>query len=99
MSKIHFMIKLVPNRPTFSQDMTDHERGIMMAHIAYWKKYLEDGTMLVFGPVMHPEGAFGLGIIAVDSEEQAIQLMANDPASTINTYEHHPMRAVTAANR
>jgi uncharacterized protein YciI len=99
MSKIHFMIKLVPNRPTFAQDMTDHERGIMIEHIAYWKEYLEDGIMLVFGPVMDPAGVFGLGIIAVDNEEQAIQLMANDPTSTINTYEHYPMRAVTAANR
>ncbi|OCX53089.1 hypothetical protein BEL04_01875 [Mucilaginibacter sp. PPCGB 2223] len=91
----HYMLKLVPCRPSFAQDMTDAERAVMMEHIAYWKPYLEDGTMIVFGPVADPAGAYGLGIVAVDSEEQAKQLMADDPASKINTYEYYPMRAVT----
>jgi len=99
MSKTHYMLKLVPNRPTFAQDMTDAERAIMMDHIAYWKKYLDDGTMIVFGPVFDPAGTYGLGIIAVDSEEQAKQLMAGDPASSINTYVYHPMRAVMKENK
>jgi len=97
MSKTHYMLKLVPNRPTFAQDMSDAERAIMMDHIAYWKKYLDDGTMIVFGPVFDPAGTYGLGIIAVDSEEQAKQLMAGDPASSINTYVYYPMRAVMKA--
>jgi len=95
MPKKHYMIKLNPSRPTFAQDMTDAERAIMMQHIAYWKTYLDQGTMLVFGPVLDPAGTYGLGIVEVDDEEQLKTLLANDPASTINVYEYHPMRAVT----
>jgi uncharacterized protein YciI len=52
--------------------------------------------MMVMGPVMDPRGGYGLGIVEVDSEEQLLKLMENDPASHINEYEHHPMIAVRA---
>ncbi|XZF13943.1 YciI family protein [Chitinophagaceae bacterium MMS25-I14] len=91
----HYMLKLVPCRPDFAQTMTPEEQNIMQQHIAYWKPYLEQGTMIVFGPVFDPAGTFGLGVVAVDSEEELNTLIGNDPASKINTYEKYPMRAVT----
>ena len=53
MEKRYFFLKLVPRRPTFAQDMTAAERAIMMQHVAYWKKFLDEGKVLVYGPVMH----------------------------------------------
>lgn len=92
--KKYFALKLNPCRPDFAQTMSDREREIMQQHIAYWKAYMEQGIMLVFGPVLDPDGVYGLGIIAVDSEEQVSELIDNDPASKINRYEYHPMLAV-----
>lgn len=68
--KKYFVIKLLPNRPDSAQTMTDHEKQIMQQHITYWKDYLQKGIMLVFGPVLDPNGVYGLGIIPVDSEDE-----------------------------
>jgi uncharacterized protein YciI len=95
MGKKHFFLKLVPKRATFPQDMTEDERKIMLAHVDYWKKYMEEGIMLVFGPVMDPKGIYGVGILSVDDESQLEALAANDPAVVLNNYELYPIRAIT----
>ncbi|MDQ6813412.1 MAG: YciI family protein [Bacteroidota bacterium] len=95
--KRYFALKLKPRRPGFAQTMTDDEREIMQQHIAYWKEYIQPGIMLVFGPVLDPTGIYGLGIIAVDHEDQVAPLIENDPASKINNYGYHAMLAVVPA--
>jgi uncharacterized protein YciI len=52
------------------------------------------GMVLVFGPVMDPKGAYGLGIIQADDEVQVEEFIAKDPASKISTYEYYRMMAV-----
>jgi len=94
MNKKYFVLFLNPSRPNFAQTMTDEEKNIMEQHVIYWKKYMDEGLMLVFGPVFDPKEVYGLGIIAVYSEEQLTVLLNNDPASRINKYEYYPMRAV-----
>jgi uncharacterized protein YciI len=94
MAKKHYALKLLPCRPTFAQDMTSEERVIMVQHVAYWRDLMDKGMVVVFGPVMDPKGAYGLGVIEVDDEAQVHTFIANDPASKINTYEFYPMRAV-----
>jgi uncharacterized protein YciI len=96
MEKKHFAVYLNPSRSDFAQTMTEEERNIMQQHVAYWTEYSKQGIMLVFGPVMDPKEVYGLGIVAVDSEEQLKSLIENDPASKINNYEYYPMRAVTS---
>jgi len=88
MKKTYFF-KLIPPRATFSQDMTQDERNIMLQHIDYWKKNIDEGKVIAFGPVLHPDGAFGIGIIQADDEAEAKKLAENDPAITsgLNTYE------------
>jgi uncharacterized protein len=90
-----YFLKLNPPRPTFMLDMTDEERIIMQKHIAYWAPYVNDGTVLVLGPVMDPKGGYGIGVVGVDSEEQLNQLIMNDPANGLNSYEFYPMRVAT----
>ena len=92
--KKYFALKLIPNRPSFSQDMTDAERVIMLQHIEYWRGLMNDGFVLVFGPVLDHAGPYGLGIVAVDSEDQVKEFIAKDPASQINSYAYFPMMAV-----
>jgi uncharacterized protein YciI len=94
--KKHFVVKLIPPRPTFAVDMTEEESNIMKLHAAYWKDKADRGIALVYGPVLDPKGVYGLGIIEVDDKDQARTFAANDPAvkSGLNQIEIYPMRAI-----
>ena len=94
--KRHFVLRLIPPRSTFAQDMLDEEKRIMLQHVAYWKDLTEKGITIVYGPVLDPKVVWGLGVVEVESEEQARTITANDPAvkSGLNTLEIYPIRAV-----
>ncbi len=93
--KKHFMIKLIPPRPTFANDMTEEEGNIMKQHAAYWKDKADKGIAVVFGPVFDPKGVYGLGVIEVENENQAHAFTADDPSvkSGLNRIEIYPMHA------
>lgn len=93
--KQHFFLKLIPSRPTFAFDMTEEERKIMQAHVDYWGSFLDQGKIIVYGPVMDPAGPYGMGVMEAENEEEVKAFTRNDPASGINRYEIYPMRAVT----
>src|SRR5712675_45709 len=93
--KKHFFLKLNPPRSSFTVDMSQEERNIMLRHVAYWAPYVNDGTVIVLGPVMDPKGGYGIAVVRVDSDEHLQQLLLNDPANGLNSYECYPMRAVT----
>lgn len=95
MEKKSYFLKLNPPRSSFMMDMKDDERDIMQKHVDYWKPFVEDGTVIVLGPVMDPKGDFGIAVVSVESEEQLNEILKNDPANGLNTYEVYPMRAVT----
>jgi uncharacterized protein len=95
MEKKHFFIKLFAPRPTFSQDMTETEREMMQKHVAYWHALTLKRTAVVFGPVFDAANPYGMGIVEVDSETEAQDLMLNDPTILSNTnfsFEISPMR-------
>lgn len=94
MEKKYFVLHLLPLRSDFAQTMGPDERSIMMKHIAYWNEIMNQGEVLAFGPVMDPKEVYGLGIIAVDDEQEVFDFIANDPATAINKYEYFPMRAI-----
>ncbi|MFZ5892577.1 MAG: SRPBCC domain-containing protein [Myxococcota bacterium] len=75
-----FMCRLLPPRPTFPMDMTESERQIMQAHVAYWTQKLAEKTAILFGPVLDPKGAWGLGVVRVPNEAALNDMTANDPA-------------------
>jgi hypothetical protein len=92
--KKHFFIKLIAPRPTFSDDMTEEERIIMNNHVVYWKNLLEKKIAILFGPVFDPKGGYGIGVIAVDDEEEIKNIIDNDPAKIFCIHEYYFMRAV-----
>jgi uncharacterized protein len=93
--KKNFFLKLNPPRASFTIDMNSDEREVMQKHVAYWKPYVDDGTVIVLGPVMDPKGGYGIAVVAVESEEQLNEIVKNDPANGMNSYEIYPMKAVT----
>ena len=91
---MHFFLKLVPSRPTFAQDMSPEERGIMQEHVGYWTELMQQGKVHVFGPVFDPTGAYGMGVVEMESDAEVNEFVAGDPASKISHYEVYLMRAV-----
>ncbi len=103
MTRQHYFFKLIPPRPTFAQDMNDEERNLMQQHARYAQERFAEGKILLYGPVMAEDGAFGLGILEVENEDEARSLAQNDPTvkAGLNRFEIWPMgvaaaRALTA---
>jgi len=95
MAKKTFFLKLNPPRPSFTLDITEEERAIMAKHIEYWKPHIHSGTAVVIGMVADPKGGYGVGVVQVDDEHQLNELIANDPANGLHSYEVHPIRAMS----
>jgi len=94
----HFFCKLIAPRPTFAFDMNDAEKALMGEHAAYWMSMLNAGTVLLFGPVMDPNGPFGMGVMEADDEAHARRHTDADPAVKAGVgfkVEITPMQAIT----
>jgi uncharacterized protein len=94
MNKQHYYFKLIPPRPTFPQDITEKEAALMKEHGAYFQQHFDAGKLLLYGPVMAPEGAFGVAILEVSDEAEAKQFGEDDPSvrAGLNRWEIYPMR-------
>ena len=90
---MHLFLKLIPPRPTFAADMTDEERSLMQQHVAHIHPFFEDGSVLAYGPVLAPDGTFGMAILDVPDIAAAETLIKNDPSviAGLNRYEIYPM--------
>jgi len=93
--KEHYFLKLNPPRSSFTQDMKAEERAIMQAHVQYWAPFVQDGTVIVLGPVADPKGGYGIAVIGVKDRARLDELVAKDPANGLCSYEIHAMHAVT----
>lgn len=92
---MYFFVRTNNPRPTFHLDMTDQERAVMQAHVAYWSEYARRGAAIVFGPVMDPGGVYGMGVYDVADEAAMHALLDADPAKGLLQYQVTPMaRAV-----
>jgi len=80
-----FVFTLKAPRPNFALDMTDGEREIMARHAAYWRRFIESGQMVVFGPVLEGTGSWGLGVVEAEDEEELRAFAAGDPVVTTGT--------------
>ena len=75
--------------------MTDDERAIMQRHVIYWSEKAAQGIVIVFGPVMDPNGVCGIGIYQVTDEADMRAHLQADPANGPLHYDLFPMaRAV-----
>jgi uncharacterized protein YciI len=96
----HFFCKLVAPRPSFPFDMNDDEKALMGRHAEYWAQMCSAGKVLVYGPVLDPNGAFGMGVFEGADEADVQRSLDADPALQANIgfrIEITPMRAYTRA--
>jgi len=88
-----FLVKVNFSRPNLATDMTEAEGKAMSEHVAYWTGQVERGTTVVFGPVLDPKGAYGIGVVEVENEAGLRALLASDPAvkAGLQRDEFYPM--------
>jgi len=98
MDKQHFFFKLIPPRTTFPADITPEEAALMGQHGVYCQQQFDAGKLLTYGPVMSPEGSFGMGILEVTDEAEARHFGENDPTvlAGMNRFAVYPMRVANA---
>jgi len=89
-----WLIRLIPPRPTFASDQTPAEKSAMQQHYAYWKDLNDKGICEFGGPVLDPNGAYGILVVRADTEDAARALGAADPSvkAGINKVEVAEMR-------
>ena len=91
--KTQFFVKLIPPRATFGQDITPEEAAIMGDHSVYWAEMMKQGRVRAYGPVLDPDGFYGMGIAEAENADEVREWMSHDPASVFMTYTVVPMRA------
>ena len=92
----HFFCRLIAPRPTFPWDMSDDEKALMGRHAEYWKDMCDRGIVLVYGPVLDPNGPFGMGVFEGADEADVRRHTDADPVMRANIgfrIELTPMRA------
>jgi uncharacterized protein YndB with AHSA1/START domain len=77
--KQSFLLRLIPPRPSFAQDMTEQERRVMMEHVVYWQGHTNANEVIAYGPVADPKGGWGVAIVEVEGEARVKQLTSEDP--------------------
>jgi uncharacterized protein YciI len=90
----YFFCKLHSPRATFPGDITPQELALMKEHSSYWRQQMQQGRVVVFGPVGDPAGAYGILVLQLPDGEAAEPLLANDPVILAGgnfRFECHPM--------
>ena len=80
----YFLLRLHAPRASFATDMTADERELMTTHGKYLAGKLAEGSVLAFGPVLDPQGAWGMALVRVPDEAAARAITAGDPVIVAN---------------
>jgi uncharacterized protein YciI len=74
----HYLIMYRPPREDFAENATPEETAIIERHFEYLQKQEAEGRLILAG---RPEdGRFGIALVEAKSENEAKQIMADDPA-------------------
>jgi len=95
MKQFLYMLKLVP-RLHEEESWTDRDNEIVDEHFAELQQLQNEGKLLLAGPTLNElERRVGLVILQVPSEEEAKEIMKNDPAvkKGVMTAELFPFHA------
>jgi uncharacterized protein YciI len=82
-----FFVRLIPNRKDFPANLSADEGAAMQRHALFLREQLQAKTLVVAGPVMDPNGVFGLGVFKGESVDAVRALLEKDPAQAVGRYE------------
>ena len=73
-----FVYIIKPFKPDFAETANEEDNRIMGIHFQYLESLLEKGILIMAGP--ETTGKFGLCVLETGTEEEARDIMNNDPA-------------------
>ncbi len=76
----HYYVIIKPYRQDFITNPKENEDKIMEDHFYYLKSLLKQKKLYLAGPTLISEDPFGLIILEAESEEEARELLENDPS-------------------
>jgi len=88
-----FIYVFKPARNGLTSTMTPEEETIVEEHFKYLQAKLQKGELYLAGRTTDEE-PFGIAVFQAESQEAALEFMANDPAVKhhVMTAELHPYR-------
>jgi uncharacterized protein len=98
----HFFCTLRPPRSTFPADITAEEAALMQAHADYWREWLNEGYVVVTGPVADPKGTYGILVLQLPDDKSPESLVNEDPVCKADRgfrFDIYPMRAMLPEQR
>jgi uncharacterized protein YciI len=78
--KNHFYAVIRPYRSDFIMAPKIKEEEVMARHFTYLKSLLENGKLFLAGPTLIESDPFGIIIFETDTEEEARELLMQDPS-------------------
>ncbi|MFI5145368.1 MAG: YciI family protein [Ignavibacteria bacterium] len=89
---MNFIYIIKPVKNNFLETMTAEDAKIMSEHAGYLISMLEKGKLILAGPALNAK--FGIAILETESEEEAYNIMINDPAvsNKVMNAELNPFR-------
>lgn len=88
-----YLCKFIPPRDDFLPTMTAQEREWMGQHGAWLDDMTARGLVIAHGPVMDPQGGYGVSLWQIAEGQDIAALTAEDPIvkNGVGHYEHFPM--------
>lgn len=78
--KCHFYVVIKPYRQDFITNPKEEEDKIMSDHFFYLKSLLKKKKLFFAGPTLIPDDPFGVIILETETEEEARELLEDDPS-------------------
>lgn len=75
---MHFIYFIRSPKENFVENMTAEEAEIMGVHFGYLNEQMANGKLILAGP--ETTGKFGICILNAANEDEAREIMMNDPA-------------------
>lgn len=88
------LLRLHPPRPDFPQGASAAEERAMSRHAAWWQAMADAGKAIAVGPVLDPDGVWGLALVWAESEVAALRLVEGDPVMTASLGFHYTAAAM-----
>ncbi|MBN3555865.1 hypothetical protein JYA63_16425 [Fictibacillus nanhaiensis] len=92
MEVTEYLYQIKPVRSDFMENQTLEEQEMLQSHFQYLQNLLEKGKLVLAGPCL--DASFGVVILQNTNEEEAQEIMKNDPAveGKIMTGKLYPFR-------
>ena len=78
--KKHFYTIIKPYRKDFILNPMENENAIMENHFSYLKNLLDNNKLYLAGPTLIESDPFGVIIFETETEEEARELLMQDPS-------------------